>query len=162
MQMAGFATASLTINRSSFTILEEVRMKTMPSLLSLTKLVLAVSALVQLIMTVAAFFLPSLTQNLLSPDPSIPVLANQYIGAFYLAGAIGAAYAFMQDNWIAARTYLAGAFVLIVAFVIITLLGLLSPSGLQPIAWAYVFLSVIYLPVVAWVWRQESARYAAS
>jgi hypothetical protein len=137
-------------------------MKTMPSLLSLTKLVLAVSALVQLIMAIAAFFLPTLTQNLLSPDPSISRLANQYVGGFYLAGAFGAAYAFSQDNWIAARTYLASAFVLIIAFVLITLFGLFSPSGLEPIAWAYVFLSVIYLPVVAWVWRQESTRYAAS
>jgi len=139
----------------------EISMK-MNSLLPLTKLVLGVSALVQTIMAVAAFFLPDLTQNLLSPDPGISQLANQYVGGFYLAGAVSAAYAFRQDNWIAARTYLAGAFVLIIAFVMVTLLGLFSPSGLRPIGWAYVFLSVLYLPVVARVWQQESARYSAS
>jgi hypothetical protein len=135
-------------------------MKTLP-LLPLTKLVLVVSTGVQGVMALAGLLAPDFTRVLLSPSPQSPTIAIQYVAGFYLAGAVGAAYAFRQNNWIAARTYLASAFALIVVFVVLTVVGLLMPPSLQPIAWLYVFLSGIYLPVVAWVWRQESARHAA-
>jgi hypothetical protein len=45
-------------------------------------------------------------------------------------------------------------------FTLITIVGLLTPPGLQPIGWLYVLLSVLYMPLVAWIWRQEAARVA--
>jgi len=134
-------------------------MKTSP-LLGLTKLVLVVSAVVQAVMALAGFVAPGFTGAFLSPAPQPPTVAIYYVAGFYLAGAVCALYALRQDLWVAARTYLASAFVLIAAFLIITLVGLLIPPGLQPVSWLYVFLSVLYLPIVAWVWRQESARAA--
>jgi hypothetical protein len=130
-------------------------------LFPLTRVVLVVSAVVQAVMALAGFVAPDLTRAVLSPSAQTPTIAIYYVAGFYLAGAVGALYAFRQNNWIAARTYLAGAFALIGAFVIITIIGLLTPPGAQPISWLYVLLSALYLPVVAWVWRQESARTAA-
>jgi hypothetical protein len=132
-------------------------MKTTP-LLPLTKLVLLVSAVVQVVMALAGFVAPDLTRTLLSPSTQSPTIAIYYVAGFYLAGAVGALYAFRQNVWIAARTYLASALALIGIFVVITIVGALTPPGVQPISWLYVLLSVLYLPVVAWVWRQESAR----
>jgi len=134
-------------------------MKTAP-LLPLTKLVLVVSVVVQVVMALAGFVAPDLTRALLSPSTQSPTIAVYYVAGFYLAGAVGAAYAFRQNVWIAARTYLASAFALISIFAIITIAGALMPPGLEPISWLYVLLSVLYLPVVAWVWRQESAHTA--
>ena len=134
-------------------------MNTSP-LLPLTKLVLVVSAVVQAVMALAGFAAPDFTGTVLSPAPQPPTIAIYYVAGFYLAGAVGAFYALRQNVWIAARTYLASAFVLIAAFLVITVIGLLIPPGVQPVSWLYVLLSVLYLPVVAWVWRQESARTA--
>ena len=134
-------------------------MKTIP-LLPLTRLVLVVSAVVQAVMALVGFVAPDFTRTVLSPSTQSPTIAIYYVAGFYLAGAVGAFYAFRQNEWIAARTYLASAFVLIAAFLIITVIGLLMPPGLQPVSWLYVLLSVLYLPVVGWVWRQESARTA--
>jgi hypothetical protein len=136
-------------------------MSAMP-LFPLTRLVLAVSAVVQGVMALAGFIAPDLTRVFLSPSAESPTIAIYYVAGFYLAGAVGAVYAFRQNTWIAARTYLASAFALIGVFVIITVAGLLTPPGAQPISWIYVLLSALYLPVVAWVWRRESARAAAS
>jgi len=134
-------------------------MKTIP-LLPLTRLVLVVSAVVQAVMALAGFVAPDFTRTVLSPSTQSPTIAIYYVSGFYLAGAVGAFYAFRQNEWIAARTYLASAFALIAAFLIITVIGLLMPPGLQPVSWLYVLLSVLYLPTIAWTWRQESARTA--
>ncbi len=129
------------------------------TLLPLTKLVLIVTAVVQLVMAVAAFVLPDLTRSLLSPSTESPIISIQYVGAFYLAGAIASAYAFRQDNWVAARTYLLNAGIFVALAIVVTLINL--PSGVQPISYVYLLLSIIYVPLVIWVWRQESARDAA-
>jgi hypothetical protein len=131
------------------------------NLLPLTRLVLLVSALVQGIMAIAGFFAPDFTRAVLSPSTQSPNIAIQYVAGFYLAGAVGAAYALRQDTWSAARTYLASALALIGSFTLVTIVGLLTPPGLQPISWLYVLLSVLYLPIAAWAWRQEAARMAA-
>jgi hypothetical protein len=131
------------------------------NLLPLTRLVLLVSALVQGIMALAGFFAPDFTRAVLSPSTQSPTIAIQYVAGFYLAGAVGATYALRQNTWVATRTYLASALVLIASFTLITIVGLLTPSGLQPVSWLYVLLSALYLPIVAWVWRQETARVAA-
>lgn len=132
------------------------------SLMTWTKIVLGTSAVVQIVMALAAFLVPDLTRNFLAPSQQTPTIAIQYIGGFYLAGAIAALYAFRQDNWIAARTYLLNAAVLVALAVIVTLTNALTPSGVQPISWLYILLSAIYLPVIGWVWRQESKRTAVS
>ncbi len=133
-------------------------MKTM-GLLPLTKLVLIVTAVVQLIMAVASFLLPDLTRMFLSPSPTAPTIAIQYVGGFYLAGAAAAAYALQQDNWIAARTYLLNAGLFVLLAIVVTVINI--SSGIQPISYAYLLLSIIYIPLILYVWRQESARNAA-
>jgi hypothetical protein len=124
----------------------------------LTKLVLIVTAVVQLIMAVASFLLPDLTRMFLSPSPTAPTIAIQYVGGFYLAGAAAAAYAFQQDNWIAARTYLLNAGLFVLLAIVVTVINI--SSGIQPISYAYLLLSIIYIPLILYVWRQESARNA--
>jgi hypothetical protein len=94
-------------------------------------------------------------------EHTVATIAIQYVAGFYLAGAIGATYTLRQATWSAARTYLASALALIGVFTLITIVGLLTPPGLQPIACLYVLLSILSLPLVAWVWRQEAARMAA-
>ncbi len=130
------------------------------TLLPLTKLVLAVSAIVQIISGLVGLLGAELARSILYPPPltPVPVLAMQYVGAFYLANALGAASALRQNEWHAARTYLiiAGTFVAI--SLIVTLVSALTPPGLPAIFWLFIALSLIYLPLVAWAWRQESAR----
>jgi hypothetical protein len=126
-----------------------------------TKLVLIVSGAVQAVMALAGFAAPDLTRAYLSPSPDPPTLAIYYVAGFYLAGAVAAFYALRENTWGIARAYLASAFVLIASFLVITIVGALTPPGVQPISWAYIALSAIYLPVVAWVWRQQSARMPA-
>ncbi len=128
------------------------------TLLPFTKLTLIVTAVVQLVMAVAGFVAPGLTGSLLSPAANPPQIAIQYVAAFYLAGAAAALYAFRQDNWIAARTYLLNAVVFVALAIVVTVINL--GSGLQVISYAYLVLSIIYVPVIAYVWMQESKRSA--
>lgn len=130
------------------------------SLLPLTKLALGVTAIVQIVMALAGFVVPELTRQLLSPSQQTSVIAIQYVAAFYLAGAVAALYALRLDNWIAARTYLLNAALFVALAIVVTLIN--TSGGLQPIAWLYILLSVIYLPIVAYVWMQESKRHATA
>ena len=129
-------------------------------LLPFTKIVLVISTVVQLVFGVLAVFTPALMNAVFLPPPLEPsgVLVYHYFGGLYLANSLGAAYALYQNNWIAARTYLAISGPFIALSVIFTVLAALTPPGVPPIVWLYVLLSVIYLPSVAWAWRQESAR----
>lgn len=130
------------------------------SLLPWTKLVLVVSTVVQLVFGLLAVFTPALMNSLVLPPPLEPsgMLVYQYFGGLYLANSLGAAYALYQNNWIAARTYLAISGPFIALSVIFTVLAAVTPLGVPPIVWLYVFLSVLYLPSVVWAWRQESVR----
>lgn len=121
------------------------------SLLPLTRIVLFVSMLVQAVLAFAGFFAPDLT------GLSTFATQFQYTDGFYLAGAIGALYALLQDNWIAARTYLAIEFIVVASFVVITILNAAIPPGIQPITWTYFFLSILFLPTVVIAWRREAA-----
>lgn len=123
-----------------------------------TKLVLVVTAVVQFIMALAGFLLPDLTGSLLSPAKNPPVIAIQYVAAFYLAGAVAAVFALRQDNWVAARTYLLNAVIFVALAIVVTLLHL--GGGLEVISYAYLALSIIYIPVIVYVWMQESKRHA--
>jgi uncharacterized protein YjeT (DUF2065 family) len=129
----------------------------------ITRLVLAVSAVVQLVMGVVAFFAPALARSLLSTQQFAPDLALQYIGALYLGNCLAAIYAYRQDNWVAARTYLASAGSFVAIALLLTLaFALTTARGVAPITWIYVLLSIAYLPLLAWVWRQESGRGATA
>ena len=134
----------------------------MPGLLPLTKLTLAVSALVQFVFGAADLFAKPLVDAFLWPPPleAWPTLALQYNGALYLASALGAAYALSQDHWYAARTYLAIAGPYNALSIVLALLAAATPPGIPPIMWLYVVLALVYVPVVAWVWSRESARAA--
>jgi hypothetical protein len=129
------------------------------SLLPFTRLVLAVSALVQLIFGLVGLFLTNLWNNFFWTAPLAPWPEEVANFAFlnYLATAVAAAYALKQGTWQGARVYFAFAFPYIVMSVIVTLLTAAN-VGVPPIMWLYVFLSVLYLPAVAYAWRQQSSE----
>jgi len=91
--------------------------------------------------------------------PSGPPLLLQYFGLLFLTNSLGAAYALIQDNWIAARMYLAinGPFVAL--SIVVTVLAMLTPPGIPLILQLYILLALLYTPQVVWVWRQESLRH---
>jgi hypothetical protein len=128
------------------------------SLLPLTKLVLAVSGVVQLVFGLAGVFAPSLARSLLAVQADPPLLAVQFVGAVYLANCAAAFYALRQNQWVSARTYLLGAALFVALAVAITLEAAISPQGIQPTAWLYLFLSALYLPVVVYMWLQETKQ----
>jgi hypothetical protein len=126
-----------------------------------TKVVLATSAVVQFIFGAAALFSQSLWNSVFMPSPlppSEPVLLLQFFGLLFLTNSFGAVYALIQDNWIAARMYLAinGPFVAL--SILITVIAALTPPGIPFILYLYILLAVLYVPQVVWVWRRESAR----
>jgi hypothetical protein len=121
-------------------------------------MVLFVSMLVQAVMGLAGFFAPDLIRLVAAPGIASASLNIQYTDGFYMAGAIGALYALLQNNWIAARTYLAVEFIIIASFVVITVLNAFTPQGVQPLSWAYVLLSLLFLPTIVIAWRRELTR----
>ncbi len=127
------------------------------SLLPFTKLVLGVSAVVQLIFGVVGLFLTDLWNGLFWTAPLAPWPYEVARFAFinYLATAIAAAYALYQRRWIGARVYFAFSFPYIVMSVIVALITAVKP-GVPAIMWLYVFLSVLYLPAVAYAWIRQS------
>jgi hypothetical protein len=82
----------------------------------------------------------------------------QYLGAILLANGVGAAYALYQNNWTAARTYLAISTIFYGVAVVLSVPSLTTPPGVPPIVWGYAISSVVYVAVVLWIWRSESAR----
>jgi len=127
-----------------------------------TKVVLATSVVVQFIFGAAALFSQSLWNSVFMPPPlppSGPPLLLQYFGLLFLTNSLGAAYALIQDNWIAARMYLAinGPFVAL--SIVVTVLAMLTPPGIPLILQLYILLALLYTPQVVWVWRQESLRH---
>lgn len=124
-------------------------------LMTWTKIVLATSALVQFLMALVAFIAPDWGRSVLTSSQQSPTIDIQYLGACSLASALAASYALRQDGWIAARTYLAYAAPFVLLDIVITLLQAFT-SGIRPISYLYLLLAVIYLPLVVWVWLQES------
>ncbi len=130
------------------------------SLMPFTKLVLAVSAIVQIIFGLEGILVPDLVRSLTWPPPfePIPSLWLRYDGATFIAMAVGAAYAFRQNNWLTARTYLVIAGPMVAIQIILTVLAAITPPGVPPIGWLYLVLAIIYVPAVIYVWKKESAR----
>lgn len=127
------------------------------TLLPFTRLVLVVSAVVQLIFGVVGLFLTDVWNGLFwtAPLAPWPIEVARFAFVNYLATAIAAAYALYQGKWSGARVYFAFAFPYIVMSVVAALVTAAQP-GVPPIMWLYVFLSALYLPAVAIAWRRQS------
>ena len=131
---------------------------TRDSLLPFTKLVLVVSAAVQLIFGVVGEFFTNLFNSFFwtAPLNAWPIDIAHFAFLNYLATGIAALYALKQGSWQGARVYFAFSLSYITFSVIVTVLAATS-SGVPPIMWLYVLLSVIYLPAVVWAWQKQSA-----
>jgi hypothetical protein len=129
------------------------------SLLPFTKLVLIVSAVVQLLFGIIGVFAIGLWNGLLWTAPLTPWPPEVAHFAFlnYLGGAVAAAYAVYQDSWPGARVYFAYSLSYIALSLAVSIITALT-IGVPLIIWLYVLLSVLYIPAVLWAWRQESAR----
>src|SRR5215211_4897690 len=129
------------------------------SLLPFTRLVLIVSAVVQLLFGIIGEFSIDLWNGLLWTAPLAPWPPEVAHFAFlnYLGGTVAAAYAVYQGSWAGARVYFAYSFSYIVLSLVVSIITAMT-IGLPLIIWLYVLLSVLYLPAVLWAWRQESAR----
>lgn len=133
------------------------------SLLPLTRLVLAVSAIVQLLVgllgTVGLFIAPWLATSFLIPvtNPGVPILGIQLDGAMFLANGLGAAFALHQNRWAEARTYLVIAGCYVALALLLTSYGQIATRELAPIVWLYMAAALVYLPLLLFVWRQQSS-----
>ena len=135
----------------------ETRTSNTEALLPFTRLVLGVSAVVQLIFGVVGLFLTGLWNALFwtAPLAPWPVEVARFAFLNYLATAIAAAYALYQGKWSGARVFFAFSFPYIVMSVLAALITAANP-GVPLIMWLYVFLSVLYLPAVAFAWLRQS------
>lgn len=129
------------------------------SLLPFTRLVLAVSAVVQLVFGVVGLLFTDLWNSFFWTAPLAPWPREVATFAFlnYLATAIAAGYALYQGKWSGAKVYFAFSFPYIVMSVIAVLVTAASP-GVPLVMWLYVLLSVLYLPAVAYAWSSQSRR----
>ena len=129
------------------------------ALLPFTRLVLAVSAVVQIVFGVVGLLFTDLWNSFFWTAPLAPWPKEVATFAFlnYIATAIAAAYALYQGRWSGAKVYLAFSFPYIVMSVIAVLVTAASP-GVPAILWLYVLLSVLYLPAVAYAWVSQSRR----
>lgn len=129
------------------------------SLLPFTRLVLAVSAVVQFVFGVVGLLLTDLWNSFFWTAPLAPWPKEVANFAFlnYLATAVAAAYALYQGRWSGAKVYFAFSFPYIVMSVIAAVVTAINP-GVPLVMWLYVLLSVLYLPAVAYAWSSQSRR----
>jgi hypothetical protein len=127
-------------------------------LLPFTKLVLGVSATVQVIFAVCMFF-PDLWHSLLWPPPlpQMPDVARWFQAINYLGTAVAAIYALYQGRWTGAQVYFAFSFTYNAMAIIVSLIAAIT-NGIPLIMWLYVLLAVLYLSVVAFTWVRQSRR----
>lgn len=126
------------------------------TLLPFTKLVLAVSALVQLLFGAVGILFLDFWNDVLWSDPLPPWPEEVARFAFlnYLATGIAAVFAYRQNRWSGAQVYFAFSFPYIVLSVLAVILTAVD-TGVPAIMWGYVGLSVIYLPTVVYAWRKQ-------
>jgi hypothetical protein len=116
-------------------------------LLPFTKLVLVVSATVQLVFGAAGFFFIGLWNSFFwtQPLPPWPEVPSHFSAISYFATAL------------AARVYFAFSFPYI-AMGLLVALYTAATTGIPLMMWLYILLGFIYLPVVAYVWLNQSRR----
>ncbi len=129
------------------------------SLLPFTKLVLVVSAVVQLVFGLVGVFFVDLWNGLFwtTPLAAWPPEAVHFAFINYLGGAIAAAFALYQGSWPGSRVYFVYSFSYVAMSLVVALITAANP-GVPAIMWLYVFLSILYLPAVVVAWRKQSSR----
>ena len=127
------------------------------TLLPFTRLVLGVSAVVQLIFGLLGLFLTDLWNSLIwtAPLPHWPNEIAYFTFVNYLATAAAAAFALYQNRWSGARVYLVFSFIYNLLSLIVVFITA-GTIGVPTIMWLLVVLGVIYLPAVAFVWQRQS------
>jgi hypothetical protein len=128
-------------------------------LLPFTKLVLGISATVQLLFGVVGLLFLDFWNDVLWSDPLPPWPEQVARFAFlnYLATGIAAVFALRQGKWSGAKVYFAFSFPYIVLSVLAVIFTAID-TGVPAIMWAYVGLSVLYLPAVVYAWLKQSSR----
>lgn len=126
------------------------------SLLPFTKLVLVVSAVVQLIFGIVGEFFTNLFNSFFwtAPLTPWPLDIAQFAFLNYLATAIAALYALYRGSWSGARVYFAFSLPYNTMALIVSFITAAGP-GLPLIHWAYIVLALIYVPVVVYAWRRQ-------
>ncbi|MGH2710286.1 MAG: hypothetical protein ACRDH9_03665 [Actinomycetota bacterium] len=135
-------------------------MQTEPDgLLPFTKLVLGISATVQLLFGVVGLLFLDFWNDVLWSDPLPPWPEPVARFAFlnYLATGIAAVFALRQGRWTGAKVYFAFSFPYIVLSVLAVIVTAID-VGVPAIMWGYVGLSVIYLPAVVYAWAKQLSR----
>jgi hypothetical protein len=135
------------------------------SLLPFARLVLVISAVVQLVFGLVGLFFTNQLWNTIfwtAPLPAWPVEAMRaeamrFASLTYLATAIAALYALYQGSWDGARVSFAFSFPSIVFSVLAALVTAIQP-GVPLIMGLYVLLSILSLPAVAYAWYQQSRQ----
>ena len=128
------------------------------SLLPFTRLVLVVSAAVQLVFGLVGLLFTNQLWNTVfwtAPLPAWPVEAMRFASLTYLATAIAALYALCQGSWDGARVSFAFSFPYIVFSVLAALVTAIQ-AGVTLITWLYVLLSILSLLAVAYAWYRQS------
>jgi hypothetical protein len=126
-------------------------------LLPFTRLVLIVSAVVQLIFGLTGLAFTDVWNGLFwtAPLAAWPADVARFAFLNYLATAIAAAFTLYQGSWSGARVYFAFAFPYIIMSVLAVLVTA-ATTGVPLVLWLYVVLSALYLPAVAFAWWQQS------
>lgn len=123
-----------------------------------TRLVLSVSAIVQIVFGLVPLLSTDLWNRIYwtAPLPPWPTETMRFASLTYLATALAALYALWQGSWAGAKVYFAFSVPYVVMSVVAAVWTAFDP-GVPPIMWLYVGLSALYLPAVVVAWRQQAA-----
>ncbi len=128
-------------------------------LLPLTKLLLVASGVVPFIFGCAQVFATDFVNDVLWPEPFQPIGEDLllFLAASYFALTIGAAYAYFKNDWRTATGFLVFAVPYVALSIVATLVNFLR-EGVPVIAWVYVFLAALYVPLSVWTWKLQTQR----
>lgn len=134
----------------------ERRASSSDSLTPFTRLVLGVSAAVQVIFAICMLF-PDLWHSLFWPPPlpQVPDVVREFSAINYLATAIAAASALYRGTWTGAQVYFAFSIPYNAMAIIVSLITA-AGRGIPVIMWLYVLLAVLYVLIGAFVWMRQS------
>lgn len=129
------------------------------ALLPFTRVMLGISAAVQLLFGVVGLVFTDLWNDVFwsSPLPPWPEEVARFAFLNYLATGIAALFARWQGTWSGALVYFAFSFPYVALSLIAALITAVDP-GVPAIMWGYIALSIIYLPAVAYAWVAQTRR----